>query len=222
MGSLPEVPTPPRVVQVAPAARAGGWSGRASSMKAMILAAGEGTRLRPMTLDRPKPMLPLSGRPVLEHTLAWLRHHGIRQVAINVHYQPDKIMDHFKDGIRFGMELTYSVEARLLGTAGAVKRLADYFSDAPFVVVYGDVITDLELSNLVAFHAERPLHPAITLSLYRVANPTECGIADLDREGRLCAFVEKPRPGEVFSDLASAGVLVVDPAMVATIPEGVA
>ncbi len=186
-------------------------------MKAMILAAGEGTRLRPLTSDRPKPMLPVAGRPMLEFTVAWLRHYGIRQIGINLCYMPDAVMAHFGGGADFGVEIVYSVEQEMLGTAGGVRRLAK-FLDQPFVLVYGDVLTDLPLDRLLAFHAAHSIHPALTMSLYRVPNPTECGLVDLDGGGCVRRFVEKPV--QVFTDLASAGILVVDPEALAHIPAG--
>src|SRR5215208_6866347 len=106
-------------------------------MKGVILAAGEGSRLRPLTAARPKPMLPICGRPVLEHTVRWLRHHRITHISINLHHHPRAVIDHFGDGSQFGVEIAYSVEETLMGTAGGVKRMARSFQNA-FVVVYGD------------------------------------------------------------------------------------
>jgi NDP-sugar pyrophosphorylase family protein len=186
----------------------------------MILAAGEGTRLRPLTLERPKPMLPVAGRPVLEHIVAWLRSYGITRIAMNLHHLPHVVTEYFGDGSAFQVELTYSVEESILGTAGGVRRLAPFF-DEPFVLVYGDVLTDLDLKTLVDFHHSQPAGPRLTMSLYCVANPTECGIVGLDGESRIVRFVEKPSGDAVFSKLASAGVVVVDAEVVAEIPEGV-
>ncbi|MGC8878588.1 MAG: nucleotidyltransferase family protein [Anaerolineae bacterium] len=184
-------------------------------MKAMILAAGEGTRLRPLTDRCPKPMLPVASRPLLEHTLAWLHAHGIREVAINLHHLPQVIQNHFGDGSRFGVRITYSLEKELLGTAGAVRRLQDFFRET-FIVVYGDVFTDLDLSALLRFHRA---HGGVgTVALYRVSNPTACGLVELDWDGRIVRFIEKPRPEEVFTNLANAGVYVLEPQVIAYIP----
>ncbi|MCS7260865.1 MAG: nucleotidyltransferase family protein [Anaerolineae bacterium] len=184
-------------------------------MKAMILAAGEGTRLRPLTEQCPKPMLPVAGRPLLEHTLAWLQRYGIREVAINLHHLPEAIRGYFGDGSRFGMRITYSPEEQLLGTAGAVRRLEHFFNET-FVVVYGDVLTDLDLAALLRFHRE---HQGIgTITLYRVNNPTACGLVELDWDGRVVRFIEKPRPEEVFTNLANAGVYILEPEVIAQIP----
>jgi len=192
-------------------------------LKALVLAAGEGTRLRPLTLDLPKAMVPVDGQPMLAHTIAWLARHGIRDVAVNLHHCPDVITDFFGDGSARGMRITYSYEDRLVGTAGAARRLAGFLRDGPFLVVYGDVLTDLDLDALLAFHRERTgADPATaaTLALYRVPNPTEVGLVGLDGSGRITRFVEKPRPEEVFTDLANAGVLVAEPAVLDAIPDG--
>lgn len=185
-------------------------------MKALILCAGEGTRLRPLTLTRPKPMLPLAGRPLLEHLVAYLRHHGICDIAINLHYLPQVITAHFGDGTRFGVRITYSHEERLLGSAGAARRLESFFSDQPFVVLYGDVLTDTPLEPLLAQHAA--MRAALTMALYRVPDPWRAGIVELDGAGRVVRFVEKPAPDHVFSDLANAGIYVVSPEVLNLVP----
>lgn len=184
-------------------------------MKAMILAAGEGTRLRPLTNMIPKPMLPVGGKPLLEHTICWLRTHGIEQVAINLHHGPWLTQAYLGDGSAWGVRITYSLEDRLLGTAGAVKKLQSYFDDT-FVVVYGDVLTNMDLTGLVSFHQAKG--GGVTIALYRVENPWTCGLIELDGEGRLLRFVEKPSPEDVFTDLASAGVFVMEPRVLDHIP----
>jgi len=189
--------------------------------RALILAAGEGTRLRPLTLDRPKPMLPIAGRPLLEHTVRWLHSFGVREIAINLHYRRQAIVDYFGDGAAWDVRITYSEEDSILGTAGAVRKLAPFLAVGPFLVVYGDVLTDLDLQALLDHHraaAARDPATLITMSLYHVPNPTEVGLVELDADGRITRFVEKPRPEEVFTDLASAGVLVAEPAVVDAIP----
>jgi len=188
---------------------------RHSSFKAMILAAGEGTRLRPLTLDCPKPMLPVAGRPLLEHTVEWLRRHGVSEIAVNLHYKPLSITGHFGDGSRFGVAITYSHEEQLLGTAGAVKRL-EHFFHGTFVVIYGDVLTDLDLTAMAAFHRDRG--GAGSVALYRVDNPSARGLVETDGDGRILRFVEKPRPEEVFTDLANAGVYILEPEILDHIP----
>jgi mannose-1-phosphate guanylyltransferase len=186
-------------------------------MKAMILAAGEGTRLRPHTLKTPKPMLPVAGRPTLEWIVLWLRFYGIREIVINLHHQPQPVLEYFGDGSALGVKITFSVEETILGTAGGIKRVENLFQD-PFVVVYGDVLTDMDLGALMAFHADCDELAHGTLSLYSAANPWECGIVAVDAENRVTKFVEKPPRDQVFSDLTNAGILIFDPPMLDYIP----
>jgi mannose-1-phosphate guanylyltransferase len=189
--------------------------------KALVLAAGQGTRLRPLTDNCPKPMLPIHGRPLLEYIIEWLHSHAINDIAINLHYRPDVIPNHFGDGSAFGVRITYSHETQVLGTAGAVRKLIDFFSDGPCIVVYGDMLTDLDLSALLSAHQQNVRKdPAtgVTMSLMSVPNPTEVGLVDLTTDGRITRFVEKPQPSEVFTDLANAGVLVIEPAVIEKIP----
>ncbi len=187
--------------------------------KAMILAAGEGSRLRPLTLERPKPVLPIAGRPLLEYTICWLRHYGISRIAVNLHYRPQAVMDCLRDGTHLGVEITYSLEETILGTAGGVKRMAGYL-DGTFVLVYGDVLTDLDLQALIDFHEARPPDPHLTMSLYHVPNPWECGIVAVDESSRITRFVEKPSREAIFSDRANAGVLIVDREILKYVPDG--
>lgn len=187
-------------------------------MKAMLLAAGEGTRLRPLTLDRPKPMLPVAGRPVMEWILLWLRHHGVGAAAINLCYLPEVVQDHFGDGSRLDMKVTYSVEDEILGTAGGLKRLEPFFDEA-FVVAYGDVLTDLDLRSLFSFHKAQTSDPHVTLSLYHAPNPWDCGIVGVDAQNRVTRFVEKPPRDKIFSDFANAGVLILDQEVLEFVPK---
>ncbi len=186
-------------------------------MKALILAAGKGTRLGELTAAFPKPMLPVDGRPLLAHHIAWLRSHGVTQIAINLHHAADVIRDYCADGSRFGVEIVYSYEPELLGTAGAAKKL-EWFLDDRFVVVYGDVYTNVRLTQLAAWHAARVDGSGLTLSLYRVPNPTECGLVDIDRHGKVRRFVEKPPADQVFTDLANAGILICEPPVLSRVP----
>ena len=190
-------------------------------MKALILAAGKGTRLGSLTENYPKPMLSVGGQPLLAHHMQWLRSYGITRIAINLHHAADVIRDYFGDGEQYGVELTYSYEPELVGTAGAAKRL-EHFLDQRFVVLYGDVYTNVDLTRLGSFHASglagSNADAGLTLSLYHVPNPTECGLVDLDAAGRVRRFVEKPPPEEVFTDLANSGVLICDPALLSEVP----
>ena len=189
--------------------------------KSLILAAGEGTRLRPLTLDRPKPMLPINGKPLLEHTVEWLCKHGITEIAINLHYHPEVIVNHFGDGSAMGVHIAYSYEDPILGTAGAARKLNGFLGRGPLVVVYGDVLTDMDLSALIEFHElarARDPRTQVTMSLYHVPNPTQVGLVGLDETGKITRFVEKPKPDEVFTDLANAGILVIEPEAVHRVP----
>ena len=187
-------------------------------IKAMLLAAGAGTRLRPLTDKCPKPMLRIGGRPLLEHTVRLLKRYGIREAAVNLHHLPGKVMNHFGDGSRFGVGMHYSVETELLGSAGALVNFRDFFDDT-FVVIYGDLLTRANLKKMISFH--RKHRGMVTVGLYKVDNPTECGLVDLDAGGRISRFVEKPKKAEVFTDLANTGVYVLEPEVLKRIPRKV-
>jgi NDP-sugar pyrophosphorylase family protein len=162
-------------------------------------------------------MLPLAGRPLLEHLVGLVREHGVTRLAINLHYKPEAIVEHFGDGRRFGVEITYSLEPSLLGSAGAAKRL-EWYLDEPFFVLYGDVLTDLDLQALAGRH--RRWQAAVTLAVYEVDDPGRVGIVETAPDGRIRRFIEKPRPGQTSSKLANAGVYVVEPGVLAHVPAG--
>jgi NDP-sugar pyrophosphorylase family protein len=186
------------------------------TVRALILAAGEGTRLRPLTLDRPKPMVPIAGRPLLAYIVEWTRDAGICDVAINLNYKAEVITDYFGDGSGHGVSITYSHEEKLLGSAGAARRLRAWVGDHPLLVAYGDVLTDLNLRTFAAQHQanlDRFPNLGATLSLYRVPNPTEVGLVGLDETGRITRFLEKPGPEQVFTDIANAGVCIIEPSI---------
>lgn len=185
-------------------------------MKAMILAAGEGTRLRPLTRDRPKPMLDLAGRPLIAHLIELVRRHGVTEIAVNLHHRPEALRSYLGDGSALGVRITYSHEDTLLGTAGAVKKLARFF-DETFFVLYGDVLTDMDLSSLASFHLRQ--RPLLTMALHEAEDPTRCGIVEIDGRGLVKRFVEKPGPREIFSRWANAGVYVVEPDALRWVPE---
>ncbi len=199
-------------------------------MKAFILAAGQGTRLKYLTVRRPKPMLPLSNIPLLQHTIEWLRDYGVKEIAINVHHAPAAITNYFGNGNRFGVSIVYSQETQLLGTAGAVKEMED-FLDESFVVVYGDVYTNIDLKRLGHHHQQHVAEatcavfgqPAtLTMALYEVDKPEEKGVVETDGTGRVTRFVEKPLRHEIFTHQAFSGVMMCDPNMLEYIPAGVA
>lgn len=179
-------------------------------MKALLLAAGEGTRLRPLTLTCPKPMVPLGDEPVIAWSLAWLRENGISEVAINVHYRPEPLVEYVGDGSRFGLEVTYSHETELLGSSGALVPLRHWLAEArEFVVLYGDVLTDLDLQAVLDRH--RASGADFTMVLTHVDDPTRAGIAELDARGWIRRFKEKPARSELFSNWANAGIYVCGP-----------
>lgn len=186
-------------------------------MKVLILTAGEGTRLRPLTNDRPKPMLPVAGQPLLAITISRLREAGITDIAINLHYHPEAITQYFGNGRAFDVSITYSYEPVVLGTAGAARKLDGYL-DETFLVIYGDVLARLDYQRLIEFHRSR--RAAVTLSLYHVANPTQVGLVGIDGQNRITRFVEKPKQEDVFTDLANAGILVCEPSILSHVPRG--
>jgi NDP-sugar pyrophosphorylase family protein len=189
-------------------------------MKAVILAAGAGTRLRPLTDTCPKPMLPVAGRPLLAHTLDWLRAHGVAEAALNLHHLPEVVRAGLGDGAAWGVTLRFSYEPEPLGTAGAIRAIAERFAgwlDQTFLVIYGDMLIDVDLADLAAFHRARAA--ALTLALKRTATPGSQGMVELDAAGRVRRFVEKPRAW-AGGDLANAGVYLCEPAVLAAIPPG--
>lgn len=191
--------------------------GTVKIQKAMLLAAGEGQRLRPLTDHVPKPMLEIAGRPILEHNVRMLARYGVNEIIINVHHLPETITSHFGDGSRFGVHIMYSHEDRLLGTAGAVKTVEAHF-DSTFLVVFGDNLTTCDVSRLGGFHFARA--GVATIALFHREDAASSGIAALDEYDRILRFVEKPKPQEVFSNWVNAGLLVLEPEVLATIPAG--
>ena len=191
---------------------------------AAILAAGEGTRLRPLTLDKPKPMVPIGDKPLLEHTVQWLGSYGVRDIAINLNYKPDVITNHFGDGARLNTRIVYSHEDKILGTAGGALKMSQVSKNGhgPLIVMYGDVLTDLDVNALLQAHranVARDPKTGVTIALYAVPNPTEVGLVGMDATGKIERFVEKPKAEDVFTDLASTGVLVIEPHALAHTPD---
>jgi len=187
--------------------------------KAMILAAGEGTRLRPLTLRIPKVLLPVgSGKPLVGHTLSWLKNYGITEVTINLHHMGDKIKEFLSDGSRFGMKVFYSTEETLLGTAGGVKR-TEHFFNGTFVVVYGDVLTNFDLRDMIQFHWEKKA--MATLAILAVPNPRDVGVVKMNDEGRIQSFVEKPPLSSETDNLVNGGVYILKRDILDYIPSDV-
>jgi mannose-1-phosphate guanylyltransferase/mannose-1-phosphate guanylyltransferase/phosphomannomutase len=169
----------------------------------MILAAGLGTRLRPITYAMPKPMVPVANRPVMEHIVRHLAAHGFGEAIANLHWFPQTIEGHFGDGSDFGLELSYSPEEQLLGTSGGVRNGVDFLGDS-FLVISGDALTDIDLGAMRAFHES---HDGVaTLATKRVSDTTQFGVAITGADGRIQGFQEKPEPAEALSDLANCGI----------------
>ncbi len=186
-------------------------------MRALILVGGRATRLRPLTLNTPKAMTPLLGRPFLEHMLAWLRGHGINDVTLLLGHMPDPIRTHFGDGQRFGVKLSYVVEDTPLGSGGAIKQLEQELPDA-FFALNGDIFTDLDLGAMLAAH--RAAGAEGTISLVAVDDPSQYGVVATDAGGWITRFVEKPPPDQAPSNLVNAGAWLFEPAAVARIAAG--
>lgn len=182
----------------------------------MILAAGLGTRLRPLTEEISKPMVPIVNRPVMEHIVELLARHGFREIYVNLHYHPEVITRHFGNGEKWGVSITYSYEERLLGTAGGVKKLEKELGDGTFLVISGDALTDLDLTSLVAFHRERG--GTATLVVTPVEDSSKYGVVIMEDDGRITGFQEKPRPAEARSRLANSGIYVFEPQIFEYIP----
>ncbi|MDD4715985.1 MAG: sugar phosphate nucleotidyltransferase [Oscillospiraceae bacterium] len=185
-------------------------------MKAVILAGGEGTRLRPLSITRPKPMVPLFDKPVLEHSISLLRKNGITDICVTLQYRPDCITDYFGDGSAFGVSLKYFIEETPLGTAGSVKACAKFLGDDDFLVISGDAVCDFNLNACASFHQSRSADA--TLVLYRHETPLEYGLVLTDRQGRILQFIEKPSWGQVFTNMVNTGIYFLSPRVLDRVP----
>lgn len=189
-------------------------------MRAVIIAGGSGTRLRPLTYNTPKPMVPLFGKPFLLYQIELLRDHGITEIVINLHYLSDSIKNVLGDGSKYGVKLYYSYESEPLGTAGAVKNAQEFFTDEPMLVFNGDVLTDIDLSAVIATHQRT--QAKATLTLIRVQDPTQFGLVFLDADQRITRFHEKPTAEEAAMfkvDTVNAGIYVLDPDVFQYVPK---
>lgn len=186
-------------------------------MKAVILAGGEGVRLRPLTCERPKPMVPVADRPVLEHIVRLLVQHGIREIGVTLQYLPGEIQQFLGDGSAFGARISYFYEEVPLGTAGGVRQCGS-FLDEPFVVMSGDALTDVNLTEILRVHEERGAEASIVLA--RVSQPVEYGVVLLSPDGRISGFREKPSWGEVTNNLVNTGIYVLSPSVMELCPLG--
>jgi mannose-1-phosphate guanylyltransferase/phosphomannomutase len=187
-------------------------------LKAVVMAGGEGTRLRPMTANQPKPLLPVANRPIMEHVLRLLKRHGFDETVVTVQFLAALVRNYFGDGEEFGMSLQYATEEMPLGTAGSVRNAEDALRDEPFLVISGDALTDMDLTALVRFHKEKGA--LVTVGLARVPNPLEFGIVITAEDGQIQRFLEKPTWGQVFSDTVNTGLYVMEPEVLAEVPPG--
>jgi mannose-1-phosphate guanylyltransferase / phosphomannomutase len=184
-------------------------------MKAVVMAGGEGTRLRPLTSNQPKPMVPIVGKPCMEHIVELLRQHGFEDIIVTLAFMPQAIRGYFGAGETHGVSIRYSVEESPAGTAGSVK-LAEDALDEPFLVISGDALCDIDLGKLVQFHQEKDA--MVTIGLKSVDNPLEFGIVVTDSDGRVERFLEKPSWGQVFTDTINTGIYVLDPEVLRHVP----
>jgi mannose-1-phosphate guanylyltransferase len=201
-------------------------------MKAIILGAGKGTRVRPLTYSRPKPMIPVLGKPVMETLVELLRAHGVRQILVNTSYLATEIESYFRDGARFGVEMAYSFEGALeagglidrpVGSAGAIRRIQDHsgFFDETFFVLCGDALVDLDLGALADFHRSRGGEATIGLAEVPRDQVSSYGVVVTDSAGRILEFQEKPPVAEARSTTVNTGIYVFEPRIVDRIPSGV-
>ena len=184
-------------------------------MKAVVMAGGEGTRLRPLTSNQPKPMVPIVGKPCMEHIIELLKAHGFEDVIVTVAFLPQSIRSYFGNGESIGANIEYSVEESPAGTAGSVRLASDYLDDT-FIVISGDALCDFDLTRLVEFHKEKG--SAATIALKAVENPLEFGIVVTDSDGRVERFLEKPSWSQVFADTINTCVYVIEPEVLNHVP----
>src|SRR5579862_5435135 len=186
-------------------------------MKAVIMAGGEGTRLRPLTSNQPKPMLPMANRPMMEHVVSLLRRHGFDEVVVTVAFMANAIRSYFDDGSEFGVRMVYATEETPLGTAGSVRNAMAQL-DERFLVISGDVLTDIDLAAVVGYHEAKGA--LATIALKAVEDPLEFGIVITREDGSIDRFLEKPTWGQVFSDTINTGIYVLEPEIFDYIDEG--
>jgi mannose-1-phosphate guanylyltransferase/phosphomannomutase len=177
-------------------------------VKAVVMAGGQGARLRPLTCNRPKPLVPICNRPMMEYVVDLLKRHGVTNLIVTLHYLADEVMTYFGDGTDWGVQITYSIEADPLGTAGSIKKVQPYL-DSTFLVLSGDAFTDIDLTRVIEFH--RAKQAVATIALARVESPLEFGVVITDDTGRVERFLEKPTWSEVFSDTVNTGIYVLEP-----------
>lgn len=186
----------------------------------MILAAGGGTRLYPLTFATAKPMVPVLNRPVMAHIVALLRRHGVTHLIANLHHHGEQIASYFGDGSQFGVSLEYSREEQILGTAGGARNVASFFGGESFLVIGGDDLADFDLTAMTAFHRERSALATIAVSQVDPGRVSQFGIVVTEDDGRIKSFEEKPQANEAKSRLANTGVYILEPEVLDLVPAG--
>jgi mannose-1-phosphate guanylyltransferase/phosphomannomutase len=187
-------------------------------MQAIIIAGGQGTRLRPLTYDLPKPVVPIFNRPFLHYQIELLKRHGIDDIILNLHYLADVLERELGDGSQWGVRLRYVYETEPMGTAGAVALARPLLGDEPVLVLNGDLLTDMDLTRFLAFHRE--IGGQISIGLTRVSDPTAYGLVFLNGQGRITRFLEKPSADEAVVDTVNAGIYWIEPAVLDRVPAG--
>ena len=188
-------------------------------MRAFVMAAGVGTRLRPLTYAVPKPMVPVANKPVFEYTIELLNAHGIKDIIVNLHFKPETIKNYFGDGTQWGVNITYSHEKKLMGTAGGTKKMEKFLKEETFLVMSGDGLTDINLTELMKFHKEKG--GAVTIVLKEISARLEYGIAAVSKNSQITHFLEKPNWGEVFHGMSggiNTGIYMFEPEILKYIP----
>ncbi len=187
-------------------------------MKAVILAGGEGTRLRPITFLNPKPMLPLANRPFMENFVLWLKSHNVKDIIFSAGYLSEVFKNYFGDGRKFGLKITFVKEDKPLGTCGGVKNVEKYLGSDSFMVFNGDILSSLNLTDMIAFHKKKKAD--VTISVTSTEDPSSYGLVPVDSKGRITRFLEKPKEEEIVTDLVNAGIYVMEPHILKNVPEG--
>ncbi len=187
-------------------------------MKAVVMAGGFGTRIQPLTNSRPKPMLPIMNRPMMEHTMMMLKDLGITEFIVLLYFKPEIIQDHFKDGSDFGIKISYVVPDGDYGTAGAVKLAQELIGDDNFIIISGDLVTDFDFKKLIDFHESKK--SKLSIGLTSVENPLQFGVVIANEDDVIEKFLEKPSWGEVFSDTINTGIYIIEPEILDYIPKG--
>jgi len=187
-------------------------------MKACIMCGGAGTRLRPLTFKHPKPSIPILNKPSVLHLIEHLSREGFNEIVMTLGYMGERIEEQLGDGHMFGVHIDYVYEKEKLGTAGGVKNAEEYLKDEPFIVLGGDHVLNLDLREMYRFHEANDA--SVTIGLLSIDDPREFGIADMDINNRIHRFLEKPKAGQIFSNLASTGIYICSPSIFEWIPEG--